>query len=263
MKISIVTLSYNQRAYLQEALDSVIRQEYPELDYILVDPGSTDGSRELIQSYSSRISRTIFEPDCGAADGLNKGFSLATGEVFGFLNADDLLMPGSLQRVADFYRQNPKCDMALGNGHIINGEGKKTRHIKARDFTVGRYLHGGARWLQQSVFFRREAFLRSPRFNPENRSSWDGELFVNMVNQGARVGYIDADLSCFRIYGTSITGSGRLIKACREDHSRIFREISGHAWRQTDEALRLLYRGEGLMLRVAAWIQNRAQRNMK
>ena len=93
MKISIVTLSFNQRAYLQEAMDSVLSQDYPNLEYIVVDPGSSDGSRETDQQLWPDRSH-IFEPDRGAADGLNKGFARATGDVFGFLNADDLLFPG-------------------------------------------------------------------------------------------------------------------------------------------------------------------------
>jgi glycosyltransferase involved in cell wall biosynthesis len=251
MKISIVTLSFNQRAYLQEAIESLLQQGYPDLEYIVVDPGSTDGSRELIQSYSSRISQIIFERDRGAADGLNKGFSRATGEVFGVLNADDLLMPGSLQRVADFFQQHRECDLALGNGHIVDGKGRKVRHIKARDFTVWRYFYGGTQWLQQSVFFRRDAFLHSPRFNIENRTCWDGELFVNMKNQGARVDYIDADLSGFRIHEASISGSGRMLNDYHKDSLRIFRQLRGRDWRMTDELWRFLYRGEGFLLRVA------------
>jgi glycosyltransferase involved in cell wall biosynthesis len=100
MRISIVTLSYNQRAFLQDAIDSILQQGYPDLEFIVVDPGSTDGSRELFRSYGEQISHVIFEPDRGAADGLNKGFGLASGEVFGFLNADDFLLPGALHRVA-------------------------------------------------------------------------------------------------------------------------------------------------------------------
>jgi len=117
-------MSFNQRDYLQLAIESVLSQGYPDLEYILVDPGSTDGSRELIRAYAHRISHTIFEPDLGPADGLNKGFGKATGDVFGFLNADDVLMPGSLQAVSDFFGKNPECDFALGNGHIIDAEGR-------------------------------------------------------------------------------------------------------------------------------------------
>ena len=247
MKISIVTVSFNQRAYLKEAIDSVLDQRYDELEYIIVDPGSTDGSRELIKTYGDRIAHVIFEPDKGAADGLNKGFAVASGDVFGFLNSDDLLMPDSLQRIDDFFLRHPECAMAMGNGHKIDAEGNRTEEIVARDFTVRRHLYGGTRWLQQSTFFRREAYLRSPRFNVENRTCWDGELFANFVNQGARVGYIDADLSAFRIHGASISGTGRMYEAYQKDNDRLFLQLQGHNWGLIDELWKRFYQVEGLV----------------
>ena len=247
MKISIVTLSLNQRAYLKEAIDSVLSQGYQGLEYIVVDPGSTDGSRELIKSYGDRITHSLFEPDRGAADGLNKGFSRATGDIYGFLNADDLLFPGSLQLVADFFEAQPKCDMVLGDGYTIDCHGRKIRRYKARDFSTNRFFYGGSRWLQQATFLRAEAYLRSPRFNLENRTCWDGELFINIANQGAKIGYLHADLAGFRIHDGSITGTGRLNQQYLEDHRRIFRQVHGHDWRATDQLLRLLYRAEGFL----------------
>ena len=250
MKISIVTLSFNQVAFLREALDSVLLQGYPDLEYIVIDPGSTDGSREVIQSYGSSITHAVFEPDKGGADGLRKGFALATGDIFGFLNSDDLLEPGSLQRVAGFFQSHPECDIAMGNGYLADADGKPTRHVKSRTFTVSRYLYGGAQFLQQSTFFRREAYLNSPGFNPINKTCWDGELFVAMVHRGAKVGYIDADLSKFRIHSQSITGSKRLNKQYERDGNQIFRDILGRDWRTTDNFRWLLYRGEAALRRV-------------
>jgi glycosyltransferase involved in cell wall biosynthesis len=261
MKISIVTVSFNQRKFLKEALDSVLDQGYGELEYIVVDPGSTDGSRELIQSYSDRLFKVIMDPDKGAADGLNKGFEFATGEVCGFLNSDDLLMPGSLQKVAEFFEQHPECDIAMGNGHKVDGDGNRFEEIKARDYTVQRHLYGGTRWLQQSTFFRREAYLRSPRFNIENRTCWDGELFLNLISHGSKVGYIDFDLSAFRIHGESISGTGRLLKAYRNDVRRMFRQIKGREWGVLDELLMFLYRIEGVMLRVGEIVGISNKRN--
>jgi glycosyltransferase involved in cell wall biosynthesis len=261
VKISIVTLSFNQRAYLKEAIDSVLSQGYPELEYIVVDPGSTDGSRELIKGYGSRLARTILEPDRGAADGLNKGFACATGEVFGFLNADDLLFPGSLEHVANFFKAHPDCDMAMGNGYKIDGRGQKTRHFVARDFSVRRFFYGGTQWLQQATFFRAEVYRRSPGFNLENRTCWDGELFVQIADLGAKIGYIHADLAGFRIHETSISGSGRMNEQYRRDCRRIFRQLRGHEWKATDELLHFLYRAEGVLKSLGTRIQMGAGKN--
>jgi glycosyltransferase involved in cell wall biosynthesis len=250
MKISIVTLSFNQHDFLREALESVLLQGYPELEYIVIDPGSTDGSRELIKSYSDGIAHIVFEPDKGASDGLRKGFAMATGEIFGFLNSDDLLEPTSLQRVAGFFRAHPECEMVMGNGYIVDVEGRPVRHVKSRGFTVDRYLYGGTQFLQQSTFFRREAYLNSPGFNPNTKTCWDGELFVSMVHRGAKVGYMDADLSRFRIHSQSITGSQRLQNLYFQDRKRVFRDIRGRDWRATDSLRRWMYRGEAALRRV-------------
>jgi glycosyltransferase involved in cell wall biosynthesis len=261
VKISIVTLSFNQQAYLKEAIDSVLSQGYADLEYIVVDPGSKDGSRDLIESYGDRIAVTLFEPDRGASDGLNKGFSLATGEVYGFLNADDILFPGSLNQVAEFFQSNPACDMAMGNGYKIDGHGRKTRHFLARDFSVRRFFYGGTQWLQQSTFFRAAAFKRSPGFNLENRTSWDGELFLNMANQGAKIGYIHADLGGFRIHDESISGSGRMNEQYHQDCRRIFKQLNGREWKSTDEVMRFIYRAEGLIKGLTARMQLQARKD--
>jgi glycosyltransferase involved in cell wall biosynthesis len=250
MRISIVTLSYNQRCFLREAIESILQQGYLDLEYIVVDPGSNDGSRELIKSYGSQLSKVIFENDRGAADGLNKGFALATGDVFGFINADDFLLPDALRRVNEFFESHPRCDLAMGNGYIMSGHAHRQRHVRARDFTVQRYLYGGARWLQQSTFFRREVFLRSTGFNIENHTCWDGELFVSMATMGAIIDYIEADLAVFRIHNLSISGMGTNKKSYQEECLRIFRQIRGRDWNAADEILRFFYRGEGLLRRV-------------
>ena len=98
MKISIVTISFNQAKYLQQCIDSILGQTHCDLEYIVVDPGSTDGSRALIESYGNKIIK-VFAPDKGPADGLNQGFKHATGQIYGFINSDDYLLPGALTSV--------------------------------------------------------------------------------------------------------------------------------------------------------------------
>lgn len=254
MKISIVTLSFNQRAYLAHAIESVLAQQYEDLEYIVVDPGSTDGSRELIETYGDQIACKLFERDAGAADGLNKGFERATGEVFGFLNADDVLYPGALRTVADFFMMHPDCDVAMGNGYTIDERGQKLRHYRAQKFTVRRFFYGGTQFLQQATFFRAGTYHRSPKFNVENHTCWDGELFVSFANQGARIGYIAADLGGFRIHSQSISGSGRMSDEYLADCRRMFRQLRGHEWGAADELLRFMYRSVGALRRVLALV---------
>ncbi len=240
MKFSIVTLAFKQRKYLEEAIDSVLNQDYPDIEYIVIEPGSNDGSREVIEGYGDRIAQKIFEPDEGAADGLNKGFAHATGEVFAFLNADDLLLPNAIRKVADYLERNPECDLVMGNGFISDAAGVPVRHVKATGFSVPRYLYGGSTWMQQSTFFRRSAFESVGGFNLQNRSCWDGELFVNMVAKGAKVGFLNSDLAVFRVHGASITGSRRAEQLYFEDSERIFRQLKGRE-RVKSDGLRSFY----------------------
>src|SRR6266702_5290058 len=115
LKVSIVTISFNQAAFLERTILSVLNQDYSNIVYIVVDPCSTDGSRELIKRYESRIARTILDPDKGAADGLNKGFGAATGDIFGFLNSDDILYPGAVSAVVSVFIKSPATDVVSGH----------------------------------------------------------------------------------------------------------------------------------------------------
>lgn len=247
MKFSVVTISFNQRQYLEEALDSVLAQDYPAIEYIVVDPGSTDGSRELIQAFSSRLTRVIFEPDQGAADGLNKGFQYASGDIFGFLNSDDVLLPGAMKSVARVFEQNSDCDIVMGNGFTVDAHGKRIRRIRAAGFTLDRYFYGGATWLQQATFFRRTAFEAAGGFNVNNRSCWDGELVVDMVRRGARVNYLDQDLALFRIHAKSITGSRRHSEMMKADADRMFSLSRGRGWTTMDTLRAYLFRIERIL----------------
>ncbi|MEJ7608899.1 MAG: glycosyltransferase [Bryobacteraceae bacterium] len=121
MKISLVTISFNQAPFLDQAIRSVVDQTGCDFEYIVVDPGSIDGSREIIESYSDRISRIIFAPDRGAADGLNKGFAEAHGEIFGFLNSDDVLE--GVGRVTEYFGTHPDTDVVSGHSRIIDANG--------------------------------------------------------------------------------------------------------------------------------------------
>jgi glycosyltransferase involved in cell wall biosynthesis len=252
MKFSLVTISFNQQQYLEEALASVLTQDYPAIEYIVVDPGSADGSRELIERFRSQLANVVFEPDKGAAEGLNKGFALATGDIFAFLNSDDVLLPGAIRSVAKTFAQNPDCDIVMGNGFTIDAQGKRIRRIRAAGFTLHRYFYGGATWLQQATFFRRDAFAAVGGFNVNNRSCWDGELLVDMVRQGARIKYLDQDLALFRIHAKSITGSRRHSEMMKGDAERMFTLVRGRTWTAVDTLRAYLFRVERLLTHPGA-----------
>ena len=181
MRVSIITISFNQAAFLERAIRSVLEQDYPNIEYIVVDPGSTDGSRDVIEQYRSRLSRVIFEPDMGAADGLNKGFAASTGDVLGFLNSDDVLYPGAISTAVTFLSARPEIDVVSGNGKVIGPDDNVLRLVYSDRMSVKRFVYGGVVLVQPSTFFRRDAYMRVGGFNAGNRATWDGELFLEMA----------------------------------------------------------------------------------
>jgi len=205
MKISLVTISFNQAPYLEQALRSVLDQDWPDLEYIVVDPGSTDGSRDIIERYRDRIGKIIFEPDKGPSDGLNKGFAAASGEIFGYLNSDDLLLPGALQRVAHAFRTHPHADVIYGHGYIVDRDGRTVRRCRSDRFNLRRSAYGNSVIMQQAAFWRREAFAAVGGFNARNRLSWDGEFWIDLALAGMRFYRMDEYWACFRTHDESIT----------------------------------------------------------
>jgi glycosyltransferase involved in cell wall biosynthesis len=231
MKISIVTLSFNQGRFLETAIRSVVEQQDVDLDYIVVDPGSTDDSREVIERYRDRISQVVLERDDGPADGLNKGFSRAKGDLYGFLNADDVLKPGALAEVVQTFKALPEADVISGHGHLIDAEGHPIRRMYSDRFSLWGYLHGGVVLLQQSTFFRKQAFDLAGGFNADNRTCWDGELWLDMALAGKRFQRVNKFWAAFRVYESSITGSianhGDHRAAYERDRRRMFLKARG------------------------------------
>ncbi len=235
MRISIVTISFNQARYLEAAIRSILDQDYDDIEYIVVDPGSTDGSREIIERYRDRISHMVLEPDDGPADGLNRGFGYASGDIYYYLNADDLLLPGALETVAAYFEAHPGVDVLLGHGYRIDSIGDRvTRIFSSPGWSLRGYALGVSNAVQQSTFFRASAYRAAGGFNAENRTCWDGELLVDMALNGARIEVLNDYLGAFRIYSESITGSGRFADACLRDMRRITERILGRGLEARD-----------------------------
>jgi glycosyltransferase involved in cell wall biosynthesis len=205
MKISLVTISFNQAPYLEQALRSVLDQDYLHLQYIVVDPGSTDGSREIIERYRDRLASVIFEPDAGPSDGLNKGFAAADGDVFGYLNSDDILLPGALGRVAHAFQEYANVDLVYGHGYVIDHAGRIVRRFRSDRFNLRRSAYGNSIIMQQAAFWRSRAFRAVGGFNAGNRLSWDGEFWIDMALAGKRFRRIDEYWAGFRLHDESIT----------------------------------------------------------
>jgi glycosyltransferase involved in cell wall biosynthesis len=234
MKVSIVTISYNQAPFIERALRSVIEQDYGNLEYIVVDPGSTDGSRTIIERYRPSINKIIYEPDRGPADGLNKGFAQATGEICAYLNADDALLSGAVGAAVREFQKDPALGVVFAHGYVADQNDRILKRCRSTRFSLLRYAFGSAVVMQPSTFFRRSAFLRTGGFNLANRTCWDGELLVNLAQNGGKFRLVNEYWSLFRVHPGSISGSGRLEDQYRRDQQRLFQKITGRTYHRRD-----------------------------
>jgi glycosyltransferase involved in cell wall biosynthesis len=201
-RISVVTPSYNQGQFIEETMQSVLDQGYPNLEYIVIDGGSTDNSVDVIRKYERHLAYWVSEKDSGAADAIAKGFSKATGEILAYLNSDDLYLPGSLQTVGTVMAE-PAIDVAFGNMYWMDAEGKTVGERRQTRFTRNGYLFGGSDLMQPATFWRKNIYLRSGGIDVSYRFTFDTDLFFRFALRGAQFRYVNKFLASFRIHPQS------------------------------------------------------------
>jgi len=242
MKISIVTISFNQADFLERAILSIVNQNYKDLEYIIIDPGSTDSSRDIIEKYKLHFSKIIFKLDAGAADGLNNGFKYASGDIFGFLNSDDVLLPDCLNKVDKFFQENPSIDIVSGHSRIIDSSDQVIRNSYSDIFSLIAYAYGVNLLMQPSTFFRASCYHKVNGFNPNNLSNWDGELFVDIALNSGKFSLINEFLSCYRLHALSITSSKKIDDKIKKYRNYIFRKIMKRNKQVFDIPIRVFFR---------------------
>jgi len=178
-RISLVTPCLNQASSLEATLRSVLEQEYPNLEYIVIDGGSTDGSRELIERYASRLTYWVSDLDRGPAHALNKGFARSTGEILGWLGADDLLLPGSLSLVGDLFAQFPEVEWLTSRATSLDPEGRIVDCVLQQPWTRTWFLESTDQFIQQeSTFWRRSLWVQAGAEVEERLVAYDFELWA-------------------------------------------------------------------------------------
>jgi glycosyltransferase involved in cell wall biosynthesis len=230
-RISIVTPSFNQGAFIEETIRSVLLQDYPNLEYIIIDGGSTDGTLDILKRYAPRLTYWISEPDGGQAHALNKGFARATGSIFAYLNSDDLYEPGALHFAAEVFEKT-RADFLFGRNQVTHSSrSRKTRIRNALRPIPHPLIVGHPRYdiAQDASFWRGDS---SPRFDEAFQFCLDVEFFLREC-PGRRIVMTDRVLSYFREHDAS--KSALMQKVGVAERAVLERRMEGQrvsGWRQ-------------------------------
>ena len=231
-KISIVTPSYNQAPFLEETIQSVLSQGYPDLEYVVMDGGSTDGSVEIIRRYEKQIAYWQSESDEGQSDALGRGFARSSGEILAWLNSDDTLVPGILIAVGGYFASHPDIDVVYGNINLVDPAGEPL--YTAYPLLDLRILVYENQFIpQQAMFWRRELYERVGGVNPKLRFAMDFELAMKFLLTGARVAKIPRVLANYRFHPAAKSSTIRDVMEAElvDTISRYYPEIlSESAW---------------------------------
>lgn len=226
MKFSIIIPSYNQGLFINQTLQSLIRQDAPSLELIVIDGGSTDESVEIIKTYERHLAYWVSEPDRGQSHAINKGLQQVTGDIVTWINSDDLLTDGALARAAEIFNELPE-DVGLIHGGTIrfNDDGIIDRDFGYDGLSIERYLSGMA-FSQPSAFFRRRLLDQVGYLDEMMHYGMDYDLFARMALV-ARFRKIDTVFSMYRIHNSSktVTGDDKFIDDWTRTFVRVVRSL--------------------------------------
>ena len=215
-RISIITPSFNQGEFLEETILSVINQKYPDLEYIIMDGGSTDNSVDVIKKYEDTISYWVSEPDNGQADAIHRGFSMATGDILAYINSDDIYFPDSFRVIAETFMSNPTAQWVVGKGYCIDDKGQFLNRKKYAPVTFINMLFLEDCVMQPTAFWRKELYSAVGGIDTHYQFSFDYDLFLKFVHRFPPV-RVNHDIAAFRIHPQSKTET--IYDVCiKEDH---------------------------------------------
>jgi glycosyltransferase involved in cell wall biosynthesis len=202
-KLSIITPSFHQAAFLEQTVLSVLQQNYEALEFIIIDGGSTDGSLEVIRKYENQVAFWVSEKDRGQAHALNKGLERATGEIVAYLNSDDLYLPGAFATVVNYFREHPECDWLCGDT-LMFGKGQEDVLVSANvPGSAAHALSWAYKAPQPGMFWKRE--LLREGFDDRWRYCFDHELYVRLLLAGHECHHLPATLAAYRHHPNSKT----------------------------------------------------------
>ncbi len=211
-RISIVTPSFNQAQFIEQTICSVLDQGYPNLEYFVMDGGSTDGTVEILKKYEKHLTGWASEKDRGQTHAINKGFARATGDVYAYLNSDDWYLPGSLQAVGEHFAAHPETGLLHGRCVRTEEDGIRRDVQFGNIQTVAEILDLWGVWWQQRQFVQPEVFWSralAQKVGPFNESLhlvMDYEYWLRAILAGAKVVPLDLEVVCFRFHAAQKSG---------------------------------------------------------
>jgi glycosyltransferase involved in cell wall biosynthesis len=212
--VTIVTPSLNQAEFLEETIRSVLAQDYPNLEYAVVDGASTDGSLEIVERYAERLSWWTSEPDRGQAAALNTAFGRAGGEILGWLSSDDTLLPGAVNRVVREFESDPDLLLVYGSALFVDEDGGEIFPLEARPFDIAAMVRDCSNHVvQPGSLFRRRALELAGPFDEDAHYLFDFEFALRLWRAGGKVASIPDRLATYRVHRGSKSGGGSLLKA--------------------------------------------------
>ena len=245
-RITIVTPSFNQGEFLEETIRSVLLQGYPNLDYHIVDGGSTDDSVEIIRKYAPWLSSWTSEPDRGQSDAINKGFRRASGEIMGWINSDDTLKPGALRKVATLIGDEQEPAWVIGASEIVDENGGHLGVRAPARPTRRRMLRWGDHWFpQQSTFWNRRMWEVAGPLREDLHYSMDHALWLEMIRWSDPL-TTDEALSSYRFHDAAKCKTAGGASKSAEEKTRVWLgHMNGTPRRIAEEWQRTGWRGVG------------------
>jgi glycosyltransferase involved in cell wall biosynthesis len=201
-QVSIITPSYNQAPFLEATIRSVLDQDYPRLEYIVVDGGSTDGSLDILRRYESRLAALISEPDRGQTDAINKGFAMATGDVLAYLNSDDTYYAGAVAEAVTYLQAHPEVGMVHGDAFYIDEDGHPVARFPSAPTSHRNLRRGAPKIAQQAAFFRAAVWKMIGPLDPSFLYAMDYDLWVR-ISAVTPMAFVPRTWAGFRLHDES------------------------------------------------------------
>lgn len=234
-RVSIVTPSFNQARFIEETIRSVLLQGYPNLEYIIVDGGSVDGSVEVINKYAPWLTYWVSEPDKGQSQAINKGLGKTSGDVIAYLNADDIYLSGTIQTAVSHLVEKEDVELLYGDCRVVDEKSHFISVARSREFDLFVELCRNFVY-QPTVFMRRATFDRVGYFDEELHFTMDIDYWFRAAMQ-AKFSYLPVELAAFRLTQSSKTGGGQINFAAERQKvlERFFRSHADSSMRQWQE----------------------------